>query len=52
MGGTACPFPAFEGCYVVLGDGTEAPQAKAIPQAAEARKCLRSRLLSLRTAAS
>ena len=36
MGGTACPFPAFEGCYIMLGDGSEAPQAKAIPQAAEA----------------
>jgi hypothetical protein len=35
MGGTACPFPAFEGCYIVLGDGTDLPTAKAIPQAAE-----------------
>jgi hypothetical protein len=28
MGFTACPFPAFEGAYMVLGDGTEeAPAA-------------------------
>lgn len=35
MGCTACPFPAFEGCYLVLGDGMDMPEAKAIPQAAE-----------------
>lgn len=35
MGGTACPFPAFEGCYIVLGDGTEPAEAKAIPQSTE-----------------
>ena len=33
MGGTLCPFPAFEGAYVCLdtGDG-EIPDAQAIPQ--------------------
>jgi hypothetical protein len=36
MGGTACPFPAFQGAYIVLGGGTEAAEAKAIPQQAEA----------------
>lgn len=35
MGCTACPFPAFEGCWLVLGDGSDLPEAKAIPQAAE-----------------
>ena len=37
MGGTVCPFPAFSGCYIVLGDGTDAAKAKAMPQAAEDR---------------
>lgn len=23
MGATLCPFPAFEGCYIILGDGSE-----------------------------
>jgi hypothetical protein len=36
MGGTSCPFPAFQGCYLVLGDGANPVEAKAIPQAAEA----------------
>jgi hypothetical protein len=36
LGGTQVPFPAFQGCYIVLGDGTEAPEAREIPQAAEA----------------
>lgn len=35
MGFTVCPFPAFEGAYVVLGDGTETPDATAIPQQAD-----------------
>jgi hypothetical protein len=35
MGFTVCPFPAFEGCYIVLGDGSDAPDAKAIPQQAD-----------------
>lgn len=35
MGFTQCPFPAFAGAYIVLGDGTDAPEAKAIPQAVE-----------------
>jgi hypothetical protein len=35
MGFTLCPFPAFEGAYVVLGDGTDKPEAQAIPQTAE-----------------
>lgn len=35
MGFTVCPFPAFEGCYIVLGDGTEKPDAVAIPQQAD-----------------
>lgn len=35
MGGTVCPFPAFQGCYIVLGDGTDPAEAKTIPQAAE-----------------
>ena len=30
MGFTVCPFPAFNGCYIVLGDGTADIQA--IPQ--------------------
>ena len=34
MGFTACPFPAFEGAYMVLGDGTE-EQPAAIKQANE-----------------
>ena len=33
MGFTQCPFPAFQGAYIVLGDG--AAQPSAIPQAAE-----------------
>jgi hypothetical protein len=35
MGGTACPFPAFQGAYIVLGDGTDTAEAKAIPQQTE-----------------
>ncbi|HEY4452397.1 MAG TPA: hypothetical protein VGN13_12480 [Solirubrobacteraceae bacterium] len=35
MGVTVCPFPAFEGAYIVLGDGSEKPAAQAIPQAVE-----------------
>jgi hypothetical protein len=35
MGVTVCPFPAFEGAYIVLGDGTEKPEAQTIPQATE-----------------
>lgn len=35
MGATVCPYPAFEGAYIVLGDGTEQPDATAIPQQAE-----------------
>jgi hypothetical protein len=31
MGFTACPFPAFEGAYMILGDGT-GEQPAAIPQ--------------------
>lgn len=31
MGATCCPFPAFEGAYIVLGDGSEQPDAQ-IPQ--------------------
>lgn len=31
MGATVCPFPAFEGCYIVLGDGTDGGPP-AIPQ--------------------
>jgi hypothetical protein len=30
MGLTVCPYPAFEGAYIVLGDGTEQPDP--IPQ--------------------
>jgi hypothetical protein len=36
MGLTLCPYPAFEGAYIVLGDGTEEPDAQAIPQSSEA----------------
>ncbi|HWF25164.1 MAG TPA: zinc ribbon domain-containing protein [Solirubrobacteraceae bacterium] len=36
MGLTVCPFPAFEGAYIVLGDGTEAPEAQPIPQQSDA----------------
>lgn len=36
MGATVCPYPAFAGAYVVLGDGSELPEAQAIPQQAEA----------------
>jgi hypothetical protein len=36
MGFTQVPFPAFQGAYVVLGDGTEQPEATAIPQQADA----------------
>lgn len=32
MGFTVCPSPAFEGCYIVLGDGTDPPAAVPIPQ--------------------
>lgn len=35
MGATQVPFPAFEGAYVVLGDGTDKPAAQAIPQQAD-----------------
>ena len=35
VGFTACPFPAFEGAYMVLGDGLEKPEAKAIEQGSE-----------------
>jgi hypothetical protein len=35
MGATIVPFPAFEGAYIVLGDGTEQPDAHAIPQTAD-----------------
>lgn len=35
MGVTACPFPAFEGAYMVLGDGTDEAEAKPIPQTNE-----------------
>jgi len=35
MGITVCPFPAFEGAYLVLGDGAEKPEAQAIPQQAD-----------------
>ncbi len=35
MGLTVCPYPAFEGAYIVLGDGTEKPAAQAIPQQAD-----------------
>ena len=31
MGFTACPFPAFPGCYIILGDGQD---AEAIPMKA------------------
>ena len=33
MAFTACPMPAFEGAYMVLGDGSEIPEA--IPQSSE-----------------
>jgi hypothetical protein len=34
MGATVCPFAAFEGCYIVLGDTLDgAPAAQEIPQA-------------------
>lgn len=32
---TQCPFPAFEGAYVVLGDGSEQPTAQPIPQSVD-----------------
>ncbi|MGP0048490.1 MAG: hypothetical protein ACLPZR_06510 [Solirubrobacteraceae bacterium] len=35
MGLTVCPYPAFEGAYIVLGDGTEKPAAQAIAQRSE-----------------
>jgi hypothetical protein len=35
MGLTVCPYPAFEGAYIVLGDGSETPEAVAIPQQSE-----------------
>lgn len=35
MGLTVCPYPAFEGAYIVLGDGEEQPDAKPIPQTPE-----------------
>jgi hypothetical protein len=34
LGGTGCPFPAFAGCYIALGGGTEPAEAK-IPQQSE-----------------
>ena len=34
-GFTVCPYPAFNGCYIVLGDGTEQPDAQAIPMHAQ-----------------
>jgi hypothetical protein len=33
MGLTQCPYPAFQGAYIVIGDGTVEPEP--IPQAAE-----------------
>lgn len=35
MGATQVPFPAFEGAYIVLGDGTDKPAAQPIPQHAD-----------------
>ena len=35
MGATQVPFPAFEGAYVVLGDGTAKPEVTPIPQTAD-----------------
>lgn len=32
MGGTVCPFPAFAGCYIVLGDDIAAGAVTPIPQ--------------------
>jgi hypothetical protein len=38
MGFTACPFPAFPGCYIILGDGTgPAPIPMKAPTADQAR---------------
>lgn len=36
MGLTVCPYPAFEGAYIVLGDGSAQPDATAIPQTPDA----------------
>lgn len=36
MGATVCPYPAFEGAYIVLGDGAEMSDAQVIPQTADA----------------
>jgi hypothetical protein len=36
MGATVCPFPAFEGCYIVLGDELPGAEPKQIEQAVEA----------------
>lgn len=35
MGVTVCPYPAFAGAYIVLGDGSDIPDAQAIPQQTE-----------------
>lgn len=32
MGVTICPFPAFEGAYIRLDDGTETPQTSEVPE--------------------
>lgn len=35
MGVTVCPYPAFEGAYIVLGDGGEMPEPTPIPQTSD-----------------
>lgn len=35
VGATVCPYPAFEGCYIMLGDGTAEPEVAPLPVSAD-----------------
>ena len=40
MGFTGCPFAAFAGCYIVLGDGAEAPAKDLAPAPADSKMAI------------